>query len=122
MRRSNNRQQRQKAQRRGHRGEWLAALSLRIKGYRIIDKGFKTKVGEIDIIARKGNLIAIVEVKARKDIRSAIDAVGHEAQRRIGNAANYWLAGQKDYAKLSLRFDIVAVTPRKWPKHFPDAF
>ena len=122
MRRSNNRQQRQKAQRRGHHGEWLAALSLRIKGYRIIDKGFKTKVGEIDIIARKGNLIAIVEVKARKDIRSAIDAVGHEAQRRIANAANYWLAGQKDYAKLSVRFDIVAVIPGKWPKHFPDAF
>ena len=113
---------RRKAQKRGQRGEWLAALSLRMKGYRIIERGFRTKSGEIDIIARRGNLVAIVEVKARANVMSAIDAVGHEAKTRISNTANLWLSRQKDYAHLSLRFDIIAVLPRKWPKHFPDAF
>ena len=112
----------QKAQRKGHRGEWLAAMSLRLRGYRIIEQGFRTKLGEIDIIARKGNLIAIVEVKARGNISSAIYAVSYESQRRIANAADIWLSAQKDFADLSLRFDIVAVLPGKWPKHFPAAF
>ncbi len=113
---------RQKAERRGHRGEWLAALSLRIKGYRIIERGFRTGLGEIDIIARKRNLVAIVEVKARKNISSAINAVGGESRNRITNAANIWLSRQKDYHNLSIRFDIIAVVPGKWPRHFPGAF
>ncbi len=113
---------RQKAQKRGNRGEWLAAIALRLKGYRIIERSFRTKLGEIDIIARKGDLIAIVEVKARRDVASAIDAVGYDAQRRISNAANIWLSQQRNYGILSLRFDIIAVLPGKWPKHFPDAF
>lgn len=112
----------QKAERKGHRGEWLAAMSLRLRGYKIIERGFRTKSGEIDIIARKGNLIAIIEVKARNSISSAIDAVSYESQRRIANAADIWLSAQKDFAILSLRFDIVAVLPGKWPKHFPGAF
>ncbi|MCF6322519.1 MAG: YraN family protein [Rhizobiaceae bacterium] len=113
---------RQKAQIRGRRSEWLAALSLRIKGYRVIERGFKTGLGEIDIIARKQNLIAIVEVKARKNISLALNAVGRESQNRIANAADIWLSRQKDFHKLSIRFDIIAIVPGKWPKHFPGAF
>ena len=115
-------QLRQKAQKRGNRGEWLAAIALRLKGYRIIERGFRTKLGEIDIIARKGDLVAIIEVKARRDVSSAVDAVGYEAQRRISNAANIWLSKQRDYERLSIRFDIIAVVPGNWPKHMPNAF
>ena len=113
---------RSKAQKRGRRGEWLAAMSLRLKGYRIIERGFRTKLGEIDIIARKGDLIAIVEVKARSNITAALDAVGGQSRQRIANATDIWLSRQRDFARLSVRFDIVAVVPGKWPKHFRDAF
>jgi putative endonuclease len=111
-----------KAEKRGRRGEWLAAMSLRLKGYRIIERGFRTKLGEIDIIARRGNLIAIVEVKARSDVTAALHAVGGQSQQRISNATDIWLSRQKDFAKISVRFDIIAVVPGKWPRHFPGAF
>ena len=113
---------RQRAQRRGHLAEWLAALALILKGYRIVARRFRTPAGEVDLIARKGDLVALVEVKARADTRAAVDAVTATAARRIGAAGDVWLSRQADAARLSVRCDIVAVTPWRWPKHFPDAF
>ncbi|MCR4266106.1 YraN family protein [Nitratireductor sp. ZSWI3] len=113
---------RQKAYRRGHRGEWLAAVALMAKGYRILARRHRTKLGEIDLIARRGDLVAIVEVKARPSLEQAMEAVGYEAQRRIERAADLWLARQPDHARLSLRFDLVAVLPRRWPVHVENAF
>ena len=110
------------ALKKGRRGEWRAALALRVKGYRIVARNFRTKLGEIDIVARKGDLIAFVEVKARPSATEAIDAVSFEAQRRIANAADIWIGLQKDASRLSWRFDIVAVPPLRWPIHFEDAF
>ncbi|MBO0904094.1 YraN family protein [Jiella sonneratiae] len=107
---------------RGERGEWLAAWALRLKGYRILARQYRTRLGEIDIIARRGDLVAIVEVKARPNLVMAMDAVGRNAQRRIEAAADLWLAKQPDFSRLSLRFDIVAVLPRRWPVHVPDAW
>jgi putative endonuclease len=95
---------------------------LRLKGYSIVKMRYRTKQGEIDIIARKGDLVAMVEVKVRKNVSEALDAVTHTAQRRIANAGDYWLAQQHDYAKLSLRYDIIAIVPRKWPYHAKDAW
>ena len=116
------RQSRQKARRRGQWSEFLAAMTLRLKGYRILARNHKTKLGEIDIIARKGDLIAIVEVKARADLQSSLDAVGYGASRRIEGAADLWLVKQSDAHLLSMRFDIVAVQPMRWPEHIEDAF
>ncbi|MEM9278223.1 MAG: YraN family protein [Pseudomonadota bacterium] len=113
---------RQRAQRRGHWAEWKAAAFLMLKGYRIVDIRYKTKLGEIDLIARKGDLAVIVEVKARRSVQEAVDSVTLTAKRRINNAADLWLAKQKDATKLSIRFDIIAIVPRKWPVHFRDAF
>lgn len=113
---------RRRARRYGLWTEALAAMALRAKGYRILARNFKTKSGEIDIIARKGNLIAFVEVKARRDMMAALDAVGHESRSRIDAAADQWLSKQPDYHLLSQRFDIIAVQPWQWPKHFEDAF
>ena len=110
------------AYRKGHRGEWLAALALMLKGYRIVARRHRTKLGEIDLIARRGDLVAIVEVKARATLIQAMDAVGFETQRRIEGAADLWLSKQRDHARLSLRFDIVAVLPRRWPVHVENAF
>ena len=110
------------AEKRGRRAEFWAAMMLRLKGYRIIKMRYRTKQGEIDIIARKGDLVAMVEVKARKSISDALDSVTHTAQRRIINAGDTWLAQQHDYAKLSIRYDIIAVVPRKWPHHAKGAW
>ena len=114
--------QRYGAYRRGHRGEWLAALALMLKGYRIVARRYRTRVGEIDLIARRGDLVIIVEVKARPTLDEAVDAIGPFSERRIEAAADIWLTRQPDQARLSMRFDMVAVLPRRWPVHVEDAF
>lgn len=111
-----------RAYRHGNRSEWLAAMALRLKGYRIVARNFRTKAGEIDIVARRGDLVAIVEVKARRDLATAMEAVGGITQRRIEAAADHWLSRQPDFARLSVRFDLVAVLPRRWPVHVENLF
>ncbi|NLS01980.1 YraN family protein [Rhizobium sp. P32RR-XVIII] len=113
---------RRKAKRRGHVSEYVAALVLMLKGYRIVAFRYRTKLGEIDIIARKRDLAVFVEVKARRDELRAVDAVSYAAQKRIRNASDLWLSRQPDYSRLSQRYDIVAVLPGRLPRHFPDAF
>ena len=113
---------RQKAYRRGHRGEWISALALMLKGYRIVARRWKTKLGEVDLIARRGDLVLVVEVKCRPTLIEAMDAIGHQSQRRIEGAADLWLMRQPDFARLSVRFDMVAVLPRRWPVHVENIF
>lgn len=113
---------RRKALRRGSFSESLAAWALRAKGYRIVDRNFRCPFGEIDVVARKGDLIAFVEVKARPTLSAAVDAVSYRAQRRISKSGEAWIGRQRDWEKLSWRFDIVAVLPRRWPVHLPGAF
>lgn len=116
------RRKRQRAERRGHLSEYLAALYLAFKGYRILAFRYRTRLGEIDIIARKKALIVFVEVKARSRQAEAIDAVGYDAQRRIRAASDIWLSKRKDTHLLSCRYDIVAITPGSFPRHVQDAF
>ena len=110
------------AESRGRRSEAIAALWLQLKGYRILARRYRTKLGEIDLIARRGDVVAIVEVKARPTVEAAMDAVSYHAQIRIERAADLWLARQPDHARLSLRFDLVAVLPRRWPVHVENLF
>lgn len=112
----------QKAERRGRQAEWLAATALRLKGYRIVATRYKTALGEIDLIARRGDLVALVEVKARTTLPACHDAVTATAARRIEAAGDLWLSKQADAPRLSLRRDLVAVIPWRWPVHVPDAF
>jgi putative endonuclease len=115
-------QKRIRAERLGRWSEYRAALALLLKGYRILALRYKTKAGEVDIVARRGDLVIFVEVKARRDLRAGVDAVGYEAERRIANAADHWLRRQSDATRLSLRHDIIVVRPWRWPTHFEDAF
>jgi len=107
----------QKAYRQGYWGEFLAAWLLRLKGYRLIARHWRCAQGEIDIIARKGKQIALVEIKARPSLQQAMEALAPSQQKRIEAAADLWLAQQPDYAQLSLRFDLIAVCPRRLPRH-----
>lgn len=108
---------RKRAYRRGHLAEYLAAIALLLKGYRIVVRRFKTPVGEVDLIARKGDLIIFVEVKARSSHNTALDSITLTAQRRIEAAAHWWLSQQRDGSRLSWRFDVITVVPRRWPQH-----
>ncbi len=111
-----------KAQRRGALAEYRAAVALLLKGYRIVAFRYRTKLGEIDIIARRGDLVACVEVKARHSLDQSVFAVSGSAQQRIRAASDLWLSKQRDSARLSIRYDIVSVMPWRWPVHIPDAF
>jgi len=113
---------RRSSYRRGHRSEWLAALALTAKGYRILARRYRTKLGEIDLIARRGDLVLIVEVKARRTLVEAMEAIPRESERRIEGAADIWLSRQPDYGRLSVRFDMVAVLPWRWPVHVENVF
>ncbi|MGE6742214.1 YraN family protein [Allorhizobium pseudoryzae] len=113
---------RRRAERRGRLAEYAAALFLRLKGYRILVMRYRTPSGEIDIIARRGDLIAFVEVKMRQDARNAVDAVGPATQHRIRAASNHWISRQSNAHLLSYRYDIVAMQQWKLPRHFVDAF
>lgn len=111
----------QQAFSRGIRAERLAALVLMLKGFRIVERRYKTRFGEIDLIARRGRLVLIVEVKARHSVEAAMEAVSRTNLQRIEAAADHWLTRQPDYDKLFLRFDLVAVLPRRFPVHIPAA-
>lgn len=112
-----NADKRRQAYHKGRKGEYLAGWALRLKLFRIVETRYKTKLGEIDLIARRGSLILMVEVKARPTLEQAMEAVTPTALRRIEAAGDNWLAKQADYAKLSIRYDLIAVLPRRWPIH-----
>ena len=112
---------RRKAEKRGRRGEYLAAAALMLKGYAILEMRHKTPMGEIDIIARRGNLIAFIEVKARLTVDAAINAITHKARRRICAAGAAYLA-RKRLDEFDQRFDVIVVRPRRWPVHIRDAW
>ncbi len=113
---------RRAAYRHGHLAEAAAAALLLLKGYRLLSRRYKTPVGEIDLIAKRGGVVAFVEVKARPTRREALEAVGSAAEKRIVDAADLWLAKHPDAGRLDLRYDMVLVTPWRLPKHLPDAF
>ena len=106
----------------GVSAESRAAALLMAKGYRILAKRFRTPHGEIDLVAKRRNLIAFVEVKARASLDEAAYAVTPRQQARIINAAQAWLAAHPDHAELELRFDAILIAPRRLPRHLLAAF
>ena len=98
------------------------AAYLMAKGYRILAKRYRTPHGEIDIVARRRNLIAFVEVKARASLDEAAFAVTPRQQARIIDAAQAWLVAHPEHAEFELRFDAVLIAPRHLPRHLLAAF
>ncbi len=110
------------ANRRGRRAERIAALWLMLRGYRILDRGFKVAGGEIDLVARRGETLAFVEVKRRASLDEALLAVTGTKRGRIARAAGVWLSRNAWAAGLTYRGDAVLIAPRRWPRHLADAF
>lgn len=92
---------------RGHGAEGLAAWWLRLKGYRILARNWRSAAGEIDLIARRGRILVVIEVKQRGDLVQAADALQARQRRRLSRAAGAFLAARPDLAALDLRFDVV---------------
>ena len=113
---------RQAAERRGRWAERMAIVALALKGYRLLTLRFKSGPGEIDLIMRKGEVTAFIEVKTRASSDLAVEAVSERQARRIAAAARIWMARDPIAAKGVCRFDIVTVSPYQWPKHIPNAF
>ena len=106
----------------GLSAEARAAAFLMAKGYRILAKRFRTPYGEIDIVARRRNLVAFVEVKARASLDEAAFAVTPRQQARIIEAAQAWLMAHPEHAEYELRFDAMLIAPRRLPRHLLAAF
>lgn len=116
------RERRRRAWRRGLWAETLCAASLGLRGYRILDRRMRTPVGEIDIVARRGRVLAVIEVKARGAMDTAAEAVTPRQRQRLTRAAGWLIAGRPDLAALQIRFDVMLVAPWRLPKHVVDAW
>ncbi len=102
--------------------ERIAIIFLRLKGYQILAWRYKTYFGEIDIVAKKGKIIAIVEVKARK-IESDFETVLRPRQmQRIRKAAEFFLSRNSKLQNHQIRFDFVFVNQLFWPQHYKNFF
>ena len=116
------RARRQQAQRRGRLAETMCRWHLRLRGWRIVASSWRCPSGEIDILARRGRVLAIVEVKSRGDLDSAADAILPRQRRRIARATSAFLLSRPDLAELAPRFDVMLVTPFRPPRHLADAW
>lgn len=105
----------------GRRGERLAGWWLRLKGWRILDRRVRTPAGEVDLIARKGNLVAFVEVKLRKSAAELDLAIDQRRLARVAAAAEYLMpryAGEGD----DIRVDVLLLAPGQMPRHIANAW
>jgi putative endonuclease len=107
---------RQKAEARGRRAETIAAWYLRLQGWRIVGQRVRNPRGEVDLIARRGRVVAFVEVKARMSEANLTTAIDAYRLRRVAAAAESLLP---EYGKgaQEMRIDVILVAPWAWPRH-----
>ncbi len=105
----------------GRRGERLAGWWLRLKGWQILDRRVRTPAGEVDLIARRGALIAFVEVKTRRSAAELDAAIDERRLARVAAAAEllmprYATAGE------DIRIDVILLAPGTRPRHIENAW
>ncbi|MDR2107823.1 MAG: YraN family protein [Holosporaceae bacterium] len=102
-------------ERKGYLGEFIAILLLKIKGYKILARRYKTRCGEIDIIAEKNDVVVFVEVKSRKSFEQCHNAVTGKQLERIRRASEIFMSrtGRTNF----IRYDVILVAGRKFPRH-----
>jgi len=101
----------------GYLGEFIAILLLKIKGYKILATRYKTSCGEIDIIARKNNIVVFAEVKSRKSIEKCHIAIRDKQLGRIQRASQIFMSRNKKLAQDAMRYDVILVPDWNLPKH-----
>jgi putative endonuclease len=115
-------ERRRSAERRGLRAEWLAALWLMLRGYRVLARRVRTPAGEVDLVVRRGSVVVAVEVKARATLDAALDSVSSRQRHRVALGLESFLARRPELAGLDRRFDLVAVQPWRLPVHLADVW
>jgi putative endonuclease len=106
----------------GLSAESRAAALLIAKGFRIIARRWRSPLGEIDIVARRGRNLVFAEVKARENADDAAWSVTPRQKARIIGCAEAWLAAHPDDGQCYIRFDVILVVPRRIPTHIANAF
>lgn len=112
---------RQRAERGGRRAEAIAALWLQLKGWRILARRVRTPVGEVDLVARRGGVVAFIEVKARATQAEVDFSLDAYRLRRVAAAAEA-LASRFVKAGDDMRIDAVFLVPRRLPRHLPNVW
>jgi putative endonuclease len=113
---------REAAYQRGLKQELLAAWWLRLKGYRILVHRYRTPLGEIDLVASRGKMLAFIEIKARATPEAALQAITPHQQARIRQAAHIFLQNHPALINREMRFDAFLACPGRLPKHVKDAW
>ena len=115
------RRNRFEAERRGRKGEMLAAWWLRLKGWRIVARRLKIGVGEVDLVARRGRTVAFVEVKWRATDAELDLAIDYRRLQRVARATEA-LAPRYARDGEDVRIDVLLLAPRRWPRHIVNAW
>ncbi len=111
----------------GQSGESKACAYLKNCGYRIIERNFRCRMGEIDIIASEGRKLCFVEVKTRCSIAFGLprEAVGRAKQRKLRKAAGYYMMLHGEYGDYILRMDVIEIlyfNSKTYVNHIKNAF
>lgn len=106
----------------GRRGEVLAAVWLMARGYRILGFRLKTRQAEIDLLAFRRGVLAVVEVKRRASLAIALETVSFDQRQRLRRAGLAIAAGRPGLKGASVRLDLMALAPGRLPRHIPDAW
>ena len=112
---------RARAERRGRRGETLAAWYLRVKGYRIVARRERTPRGEIDLVAKRRGIIVFVEVKTRATPAELDLSIDEHRLARVAAAAEI-LAPKYARHGEDIRIDVIHTAPGHWPRHVVNAW
>jgi putative endonuclease len=113
---------RRQAYRAGRLAETICIWLLRLKGYRVLARDWRSPVGEIDILARRGGTIVAIEVKRRANLTTAAESIGPRQRRRILRAVEAFQMQHPAVMTLNVRFDVFLVAPRSVPRHIMDAW
>mgnify|MGYP003602436586 CR=1 FL=1 len=106
----------------GRRAEVWAALWLMARGYRILGFRLRTPQGEIDLLAQRGRVLAVVEVKQRATLQAALEAVSEIQRERLRRAGRAIAARRPSLQNMAVRLDLIALAPGRLPVHSPDAW
>jgi putative endonuclease len=106
----------------GRRAEAWAAVVLMLKGYRILGFRLKTPIAEIDLLAIRGRTLAVVEVKRRGDLLTALEAVSFDQRERLRRAGAAIALQRPALSGAAVRLDLMALAPGRLPMHIPDAW
>lgn len=112
---------RRAAEQAGRDGETRAAWYLRLRGWRILDRRVRTPAGEVDLVAKRGRLVAFVEVKARKSAAELDFAIDERRLARVAAAAEYLMPRYAAHGE-DIRVDVLLLAPGVRPRHIENAW